>query len=549
MALELPSGYYLKNFGMLVDTVVDRYEDMLREPEMRFVGGFRGLPEGSARLYVRLIMRKGPLFRSDKLSYDDVPDIGAAAQELVRAGFLRTGGDYDTEEALRLCTVGELRDLFSPPPHLRKVETVDSIVSGIDDTGIRSSIDGLFDVFEPLHLDIVATFRLLFFGNLRQDLSEFVVIELGHVQYEVYPLDRANRPFPERADLDAALLVHSWRDRLAESLQSDEEDGQESRLLIADEISATELPTSAAGRRDRVGNAVARELERDGATLEALNLYECIGLPPSRERRVRILEKQRRHDEAAAVLEEIESNPLSESELVFAESFGYRMNQRHGPPYGGGRQQRIDPPRKSVQLSRTVASVEVAALEYYRAEGYEGAWCENALFRGLFGLGFWDIVFASVPGAFHNRFQRGPSDLLGPGFRENRQALIEARLDEIASASWKDQVRATYEGKRGVANPFVDWKHLSPDIVDAALDRIPASHLHAIFDRLSRDVRENGSGFPDLFLYRGSADYLLVEVKGPGDQLQKNQLRWMRVFAEVGIPHVVLWVEWEGEAP
>ena len=40
-------------------------------------------------------------------------------------------------------------------------------------------------------------------------------------------------------------------------------------------------------------------------------------------------------------------------------------------------------------------------------------------------------------------------------------------------------------------------------------------------------------------------DYCLIEVKGPGDALQDSQKRWLRFFAQQGIPAAVAWVSWE----
>ena len=49
---------------------------------------------------------------------------------------------------------------------------------------------------------------------------------------------------------------------------------------------------------------------------------------------------------------------------------------------------------------------------------------------------------------------------------------------------------------------------------------------------------------PDLIFFPSRGGYELIEVKGPGDRVQANQLRWMRYFAEHDIPHRVTWVEW-----
>ena len=39
----------------------------------------------------------------------------------------------------------------------------------------------------------------------------------------------------------------------------------------------------------------------------------------------------------------------------------------------------------------------------------------------------------------------------------------------------------------------------------------------------------------------------MIEVKGPGDQLQLNQKRWLRFFQSENIPCLVAWVDWQDE--
>jgi hypothetical protein len=42
----------------------------------------------------------------------------------------------------------------------------------------------------------------MFFGNLHQDWSEFVLSDLGIFRYEAVALDAASRAFQSRADVD-----------------------------------------------------------------------------------------------------------------------------------------------------------------------------------------------------------------------------------------------------------------------------------------------------------------------------------------------------------
>jgi len=76
------------------------------------------------------------------------------------------------------------------------------------------------------------------------------------------------------------------------------------------------------------------------------------------------------------------------------------------------------------------------------------------------------------------------------------------------------------------------------------LQRIDHRHWLACFERILLDLRTNRAGFPDLVLFPATGGYRLVEVKGPGDSLQKNQRRWMDYFALHGIPHAVARVRW-----
>ena len=103
--------------------------------------------------------------------------------------------------------------------------------------------------------------------------------------------------------------------------------------------------------------------------------------------------------------------------------------------------------------------------------------------------------------------------------------------------------------KDGVQSPFVFWGLLTPELVATALDCLPAAHLKLWFERLLRDVRGNRSGLPDLIrFWPAERRYELIEVKGPGDRLQDNQIRWLAYCVQHGMPVRVLDVRWADEA-
>jgi hypothetical protein len=170
---------------------------------------------------------------------------------------------------------------------------------------------------------------------------------------------------------------------------------------------------------------------------------------------------------------------------------------------------------------------------------------ENNLLLSLFGLLFWKAIFTPLPGAFFHPFQSGPADLFTPEFGARRAALLEAQMALLDSGAHEQVIRHNLREKAGVSNHFVRWHKLKPQVLDLALQCIPAAHLKLVFRRLLDDLQNNCSGLPDLIhFYPDERRYQLVEVKAPGDRLQDNQRRWMEFFARSGIPAAVCKVSW-----
>src|ERR1019366_4880605 len=75
--------YYLANFQAMIETLQRRDGDLLAPEERRFIVDFYDLPREARALLVRMVMRKGPLFRASRLAYAEIPDVGAAALPLL----------------------------------------------------------------------------------------------------------------------------------------------------------------------------------------------------------------------------------------------------------------------------------------------------------------------------------------------------------------------------------------------------------------------------------------------------------------------------------
>ena len=107
---ELPPHYYRDNFLRLCHTVQARYGDLLVEQERRFLETFHSLAFSSQCLYVRLVSRVGPWFRSSRLDYPEIEDLAVAIQSLQEAHLLLVADGLSVEDLGRLYTREEIRE-------------------------------------------------------------------------------------------------------------------------------------------------------------------------------------------------------------------------------------------------------------------------------------------------------------------------------------------------------------------------------------------------------------------------------------------------------
>jgi VRR-NUC domain len=541
LPMPLAPGYYLENFEAMLAEVEHRYGDLLRHGEREFLWAFRALGLDSRRLYVRLLSRRGPWFRVDRLRYTEIA--AGAERDLVTAGFAEFASAEETTARLALLVRNELLALvadlrpaddreFSRRCRALPRSALGEAVAGELGSAGAAALAQRCSIVRLLEVESVLVFRALFFGNLAQDWTEFVLADLGVVRFEPVPLDAQGRPFADRAALDCYLELRQQETEVGRCLAA-------GHVAVAAGMAAAVSRIGGEGParrvRDRILVAVARALERSGDAQDlegALELYASAWWPPARERRARVLRRLGRVDEAVALSAEMATAPQHESERIFA-----------ARDRGGRRLRRPAIVERSVLASRG-SSVEEAALMALAGEGYRGFFGENWLWRSLFGLAFWDIVFAPVRGAFTHRFQYGPHDL-HDGFRPARESAVAARLAELCSErALARRLLPVWDEKFGVANRLVTFLPELRPRLELALAATDGRQLAAVADRLSRDLRRYGSGFPDLFLVDPAGGLLLAEVKGPGDQLRPEQEGWLEYLDAHGLPAVVLRLRW-----
>jgi hypothetical protein len=541
-----PAHYYADNLLRLLASVARQYSDLLSAEESCLIERISRLPADALRLYARLLTRKGPLFRLRCLSYAEVASRDRAVAALAAAGLIEHCPSGDPGAVLALFTLAELEALFPSGTRRRqaKAEQIGALLANAEPLRGLAELEPWLRLCDP---DAITRFLLLFFGDRHRDFSAFVLEDLGVRRYESYALAPGQRLFRDRAELELYLAYAGLEERV-DALQASWNVGEVPALAAGlDEMHANRLLER---RRSRLLNRLGRLAERNQAHALALRCYTSSTLEPARERRARIELATGHPDRAAAIVGEICERPMSAGERAFAEQFAARCRRAIRPSPSLRRTSR-EHRRKSVPERRLrlpqppTNGVEQAALTALLANGGSGRHLENRLSMGLLGLAIWDVVFAPVPGAFVNPYQEAPLDLFCADFRRARSEVIDARLRALAGPDTaRRTITSTFRAKHGTANALVHWPAFDGSFLDRVLYTVPVPHLLSIFDHALDDLGQYRSGFPDLILLHGPGHYLLVEVKGPGDQLRREQQLWFDGFLRAGIPAMVLRVRW-----
>ncbi|MDA1075219.1 MAG: VRR-NUC domain-containing protein [Proteobacteria bacterium] len=514
-----PPDYYRNNLLRVVEFVAHTYADLLNPRELLYLHSVTQVSRDAQRLLARLISRKGPRIREDRLNYTEVGCLQTQLQQLEQQGLIDRNPAAPADRLLMLCTKDELVAWFPGFARSSKAVLLGDIVTRYSDVQLHTRLSACLNWVSIRQAGMLDLLRLLYFGDSYRDLSAFVLEDLGLVRYEPYVIDRSNRQFDHRDDLDRYLTLRSARDlshRLADFPQ------------LAAEVTTQLLHQPCETRieqrtRDRALNRLGHWHERLGELDSALACYAGSNTHPARERSVRILKKTGQVQRSECLQQQLIEAPRCAEEEDFAQRFGKR---------GGG----VKPPITSVRLDcATPERIEDHAAQLLTANGGVALHLENNLPLSLTALAYWPVIFAEVPGAFTNPFQSAPVDLFWPDFARTRATLI-AEQDRILAdpLGFRRELTSTWQAKSDTANALMSWRAMSAEVLHTILHCIPHTILFSLVGHVIRNLPMARTGFPDLTVLYGPGQYEFVEVKGPTDQLQPAQRIWFKHLTRLG---------------
>jgi VRR-NUC domain/Fanconi anemia-associated nuclease SAP domain len=536
--------YYLDNFQRVLDWIAQRYDDLLTIEERGFIAAFPVLPRPSRALFVRMVMRKGSLFRASKLNYAEIGCPVEAARPLLPTGWVESDPVLSLDELFGLVSKPELAAVFQLKMHQKGARKADQLASLRADFADSRPFSNWYRDCPDTALRILAKplcdrLRLIFFGNLRQDWTEFVLSDLGIYKFEQVEFSHASRALRSRRDIDLYMQLHECKERFGAG-------GPAQDILAA-------LPREAfdnewlEGRREKLLFQIGQHFERQKDWPRAHEVYIGCRFPGARARAIRVLEKNERYHEAHTLLQQAQAAPESDAERQHLLRIAPRLARKLGH---ARRPARRPAPVERIDLCLPMPGgewwVEGVVRDHLAGEDAPVFYVENALANALFGLLCWRAIFCAIPGAFFHPFHRAPADLHSPDFHQRRACEFAACLAELDDGRYRATILRHFEEKAGIQSPFLIWEYLERELIELALDCIPATHLKRWCERILQDVKANRSGFPDLIqFWPGERRYRMIEVKGPGDRLQDNQLRWIEYCAAHDMPVAVCYLQWE----
>lgn len=535
--------YYLHNFQQVLDWIELRYADLLDAQEQAFIGQFRQQPQATRALLVRMVMRKGLLFRPSKLEYAEIGSTQAALAPLLALGWVVDDSPLSLEQLFHLLRKDELAKGFADRLERSRAAKGELLAQlqalELQPRPLQQWLPGFGEPIIELRLQALCDrLRLLFFGNLYQDWSEFVLADLGLLRYEQVAFSDDSRALRKRSDIEVALALHQCAELLEQGVALEQ---------VVEHIECLDSDNPwLLRRRSRLLYQLGQHSERLGDWPLALRIYPRSQHPQARIRHVRVLERSEQWSAALELASHIARQPANGLEVQALA----RMLPRLQRKLGGPPQPRRAKPQVSLvelQLPAELAAlgVEQAVQLHLGQGGGQVHYVENTLFNSLFGLLCWEAIFAPLPGAFFHPFQSAPLDLHDAEFHGRRSELFARCLGQLDDGSYRQTIRRHFSSKQGLQSPFVYWQVLSEELLEQALACLPAAHLKSCFERLLEDIQGNRSGMPDLIQFWPEQQrYRMIEVKGPGDRLQDSQLRWIEFCAGHGLPVEVCHVQW-----
>jgi DNA polymerase-3 subunit epsilon len=523
---DLPAYYYHDHFTEMLAFVGDAYGSVLTEQHRAFVETFKTLSKDAQCLLIRMINRRGHIFRHDTFRYAEIANAGSALEELRNHNLVHALVESDYGDFI-LC-------------HPKKALIKSGKNAGLSDIRTSWSAARLVEyflanvTFETAHhccggsdfialsdIEPVEFMLYLYFGKTETDLKNFALRDLGIIRTN----KNANLSARFTNEAEARACFHY--SRLLDRLKTESDDVF--RWAITATLDGPECTTDyARDFRSKAAHRIGFYFERQGESALAIELYRAGFSAECNERLARLLYAGGDKTGAEDLLRRMIDDPASDDEVLFATDFYARK-------FGG---QRTSVSTALLRAGSTITvddawrgNPEAGVAGVLRRQGHKVYHTENRLWHCLFGLLFWNELFKT--GQLHSGFDWMPQCLKNKTFLRSFAEQIEGKLAAVQARTGLPLILRSVTAQWGKPNGLFAWEHVDMDALRVLLHGHPVG-VAAMLRLMAEDYQAMRDGFPDLMTENGEA-VSFIEVKGEGDAIRRNQLTRMRQLGNAGI--------------
>ncbi|MFC3121477.1 exonuclease domain-containing protein [Agaribacter flavus] len=541
---ELPTYYYLEHFNEFLSYIVSHNKALLGKEHHAFIEVYSQASHDEKCLLVRCINRKHPFILTSSLRFSELSNITKLITSLQEKGWLRSVTEADALALLEVLTKQELHQLHEECVNVSEGKTTKLAALAPKKSASKAdwlssckrlpvkkiTLSATAKAYVARNADpVINYFLFLYFGNCRDRLNQFSMRDLG-----VLKTREVNTTSPTQISRYTSKEQAMTLFRLHTMLREEKHFIPDSAKQIDDLIE--QLPVGIDAITDELQHKLLYRLALKLLPLnrtDALShLFNCKH-PAAQEKWCREIHKDGDLKALEKHLLAIIKQPIDERLLLFAQDFLARKFQKKRTSVltdmlrHDTRQLTLDEVHKG--------RVEQGLVELYRSQGHHAFVAENNLWRGLFGLTFWKILFANNELGLLTEFDFLPECLKQNNFYDTAHDEIENVLSSLSSSLiWKKHILSMASKELGKTQYLFRWSTELIDSISLVLDNTDISHLKTMLRSMAKDWRRTRDGFPDLVVSSPSG-LRFEEVKAEGDSLRRNQLLRIQQLREAGI--------------
>ncbi|WP_343861491.1 exonuclease domain-containing protein [Aliiglaciecola litoralis] len=529
----------MSHFQEFIEFVTGPCAHLLDSDDSQFISSFQTLPEDAQCLFVRGLNRKSPIIKTASLDYEEINNTQQHMNTLLQQGFYQPVTEQHSDQLLTTLTKPELAlVLRQAGVNLKSSDNKATYLEYAMEVCDFCHLSPLLGTENLVRLGFetqIRYFLFLFFGDLRSGLNKFSMRDLG-----IMPTRRGVTQDAARFDfIDEAKSAFFYACQRKDMHQLTI--SQQLELAIDVKHFPSPQGTLANINYDRflckLGKAIVSHQPELGIEILALS-----GEPLAQEKVIRERYKQGDKEWVKQRLEEIIDNPDSEVLLTFAEDFlDRKFNQKRTSVLTDMLREQS----ASLKIDEMyMDSVENGVKVHYQKQGKQVFRTENRLWRALFGLVFWDELFENQQSSLITEFDFKPQSISQNQFYITCEQAIETRLYRMTSSKAVFmQLSKVMLEKYGSPNGIFRWHRSLLEVLAVFFDYVDIDAFKAQMRMMAQDFKTYGDGYPDLMVVDENG-LRFEEIKGPGDQLRKNQLLTIRQLRQQGFAVRITQVEW-----